>query len=134
MITSINSIYIFSTGKAVSLYFLQEKFYLYIFYRKSFIYIFSIVPERRALAPGTVLIYPRPPPVPILQSWSMVDVQAPIEAAAGISEQLIARVKASLERRTAKEAEFKAEGAWDEEDNEVLQEEIAPEEVGGCYT
>lgn len=64
----------------------------------------------------------------------MFDAQAPIEAAAGISEQLVARVKASLERRTAKEAEFKAEGAWDEEDNEVLQEEIAPEEVGGCYT
>lgn len=54
--------------------------------------------------------------------------QAPLEAAASISEQLVARVKASLERRTAKEAEFTGEGAWDEEDSELLEEEIAPEE------
>lgn len=55
--------------------------------------------------------------------------QVPVEAAAAVSEQLVARVKASLERRTAKEAGFKGEGAWDEEDNELLEEEIAPEEV-----
>lgn len=41
----------------------------------------------------------------------------------------MARVKASLERRTAKEAEFEGEGAWDGEDNELLEEQIAPEEV-----
>lgn len=52
-----------------------------------------------------------------------------MEAAGAISEQLVARVKASLERRTAKEAEFEGEGAWDEEDNELLDEQIAPEEV-----
>ncbi|CAM9453902.1 unnamed protein product [Ectocarpus sp. 13 AM-2016] len=55
-------------------------------------------------------------------------MQAPIEAAAAISEQLVARVKASLDRRVAKEAEFDGEGAWDEEDNELLEEQIAPEE------
>lgn len=53
-----------------------------------------------------------------------------MEAAATISKELIARVKASLERRTAKEAQFNVEGAWDEEDSELLDEEIAPEEVG----
>ena len=53
-----------------------------------------------------------------------------MEAAGAISEQLVARVKASLERRTAKEADFKVEGAWDEEDSDLLEEEIAPEEVG----
>lgn len=52
-----------------------------------------------------------------------------MEAAAAISEQLVARVKASLERRVAKEAEFEGEGAWDEEDNDLLEEQIAPEEV-----
>ena len=41
----------------------------------------------------------------------------------------MARVKASLERRASKEAEFEGEGAWDEEDNDLLEEQIAPEEV-----
>lgn len=55
----------------------------------------------------------------------------PLEAAAAISKELAARVKASLERRAAKEAEFEGDGqgAWDEEDSELLEEEIAPEEV-----
>lgn len=57
-----------------------------------------------------------------------------MEAAAAISEQLVARVKASLERRVAKEAEFEGEGAWDEEDNDLLEEQIAPEEVHMCLT
>ena len=52
-----------------------------------------------------------------------------MEAAGAISEQLVARVKASLERRASKEAEFEGEGAWDEEDNDLLEEQIAPEEV-----
>lgn len=34
-----------------------------------------------------------------------------------------------MERRTSKEAEFEGEGAWDEEDNDLLEEQIAPEEV-----
>lgn len=55
--------------------------------------------------------------------------QAPVEAVGPISEQLVTRVKASLERRTAREAEFEGEGAWDEEDSELLEEQIAPEEV-----
>eukprot|EP00752_Nemacystus_decipiens_P011318 g10058.t1 len=55
-------------------------------------------------------------------------MQAPLEAAGAISEQLVARVKASLERRTAKEAEFEGESAWDDEDSELLEEQIAPEE------
>lgn len=56
-------------------------------------------------------------------------MQAPLEAAATISERLVARANASLERRTAKEAQFEGEGAWDEEDKDLLEEEIAPEEV-----
>lgn len=56
-------------------------------------------------------------------------MQAPIEAAAAISEQLLALVKASLARREAKQAAFEGEGTWDDEDDEVLEEEIAPEEV-----
>lgn len=59
-----------------------------------------------------------------------IDVaQPPVEAATALSEQLIARVRASLERRVSKEAEFEGEGTWDEEDADLLQEEIAPEEV-----
>lgn len=63
------------------------------------------------------------------RSLRNLPIQAPMEAAAAISEQLVARVKASLERRVAKEAEFEGEGAWDEEDNDLLEEQIAPEEV-----
>lgn len=61
--------------------------------------------------------------------FSSLTGQAPLEAARAISEQLVARVKASLERRASKEAEFEGEGAWDEEDNDLLEEQIAPEEV-----
>lgn len=52
-----------------------------------------------------------------------------MEAAAAISQQLVERVRQSLERRAAKEAEFDGEGAWDEEDSDLLEEQIAPEEV-----
>ena len=38
-----------------------------------------------------------------------------------------------MERRTAKKAEFEGEGAWDDEDNELLEEQIAPEEVGSMF-
>lgn len=54
--------------------------------------------------------------------------QAPLEAAGAISEELIARVKASLERRSAKEAEFDNEGVWDEEDSEFFEDELASEQ------
>lgn len=60
--------------------------------------------------------------------------QAPVDAAAAISQQLVARVKQSLERRAAKEGDFEGEGAWDEEDSDLLEEQIAPEEVRSVYT
>lgn len=56
-------------------------------------------------------------------------VQVPLAAAGAISKQLVERSNDSLKRRTSKEADFQGEDTWDEEDNGLLEEELAFEEV-----
>lgn len=53
----------------------------------------------------------------------------PLKGAGEISKQLVARASDSLKRRTDKEAQFQGEDTFDEEDAELLEEELASEEV-----